>query len=120
MAENPIVFRLLQPLGKKNSPEKKNPENSKLAACCKRPDVIMATVASDYAEPGSTTYWAPPFIFRGALDVRATAHQTKNEDCCCTKLSAAGPRAGNPEVRVRRLRWYFPWNLVVITSIPSP
>ncbi|MBL7719130.1 MAG: NADP-dependent malic enzyme [Flavipsychrobacter sp.] len=62
MAMKPIVFALANP----------DPEISYDAALAARPDVIMATGRSDYPNQVNNVLGFP-FIFRGALDVRATA-----------------------------------------------
>ena len=62
MAPNPIVFALANP-----EPEIKY-EDAKAA----RPDVLMATGRSDYPNQINNVIGFP-YIFRGALDVRATA-----------------------------------------------
>ena len=62
MAEKPIVFALANP-----DPEIPY-EEAKLA----RPDVIMATGRSDHPNQVNNVLGFP-FIFRGAMDVRATA-----------------------------------------------
>lgn len=61
MAEKPIVFALANPV----------PEISYPEARAARPDVIMATGRSDYPNQVNNVLGFP-FIFRGALDVRAT------------------------------------------------
>ncbi len=61
MAENPIVFALANP----------TPEISYEEATSTRSDVIMATGRSDYPNQINNVLGFP-FIFRGALDVRAT------------------------------------------------
>lgn len=61
MAKNPIVFALANPL----------PEISYFDAKAARPDVIVATGRSDYPNQVNNVLGFP-FIFRGALDVRAT------------------------------------------------
>jgi malate dehydrogenase (oxaloacetate-decarboxylating)(NADP+) len=61
MAENPIVFAMANP----------DPEITYEAAMGARPDVIMATGRSDYPNQVNNVLGFP-FIFRGALDVRAT------------------------------------------------
>ncbi|MDE3194465.1 MAG: NADP-dependent malic enzyme [Chloroflexota bacterium] len=62
MAARPIVFALANP----------DPEISYAAAKAARPDVIMATGRSD--DPNQVNnVLAFPYVFRGALDVRATA-----------------------------------------------
>lgn len=61
MADHPIVFALANPV----------PEISYDDALATRPDVIMATGRSDYPNQINNVLGFP-FIFRGALDVRAT------------------------------------------------
>ncbi|MGI8951987.1 MAG: NADP-dependent malic enzyme [Chitinophagaceae bacterium] len=60
MAKNPIVFAMANP----------DPEISYEAATSVRKDVIMATGRSDYPNQVNNVLGFP-FIFRGALDVRA-------------------------------------------------
>ena len=62
MAGNPIVFALANPV----------PEISYEDAIAARPDVIVATGRSDYPNQVNNVLGFP-FIFRGALDVRAKA-----------------------------------------------
>lgn len=62
MAPNPIVFAMSNP----------NPEITYEDAIAAREDVIMATGRSDYPNQINNVLGFP-FIFRGALDVRATA-----------------------------------------------
>ncbi|PIE84103.1 MAG: NADP-dependent malic enzyme [Bacteroidia bacterium] len=62
MAKHPIVFALANP-----DPEITYPE-----AKAARPDIIMATGRSDYPNQINNVIGFP-YIFRGALDVRATA-----------------------------------------------
>ncbi len=61
MAANPIVFALANP----------DPEINVELAHATRKDIIMATGRSDYANQVNNVLGFP-FIFRGALDVRAT------------------------------------------------
>jgi malate dehydrogenase (oxaloacetate-decarboxylating)(NADP+) len=61
MAKNPVVFAMANP----------NPEIDPEVAIKVRPDVIMATGRSDYPNQVNNVLGFP-FIFRGALDVRAT------------------------------------------------
>jgi malate dehydrogenase (oxaloacetate-decarboxylating)(NADP+) len=72
MAKNPIVFAMANP----------NPEISYEAAISTRDDLIFATGRSDYPNQINNVLGFP-FIFRGALDVRAS---TINEEM---KLAAA-------------------------------
>lgn len=62
MAPNPIVFAMANPV----------PEISYEEALEARPDIIMATGRSDYPNQINNVLGFP-FIFRGALDVRASA-----------------------------------------------
>lgn len=62
MADNPIVFAMANP----------NPEINYDLACKTRKDIIMATGRSDHPNQVNNVLGFP-FIFRGALDVRATA-----------------------------------------------
>ncbi len=62
MNERPIVFALANP----------DPEITYEEAMTARPDTIMATGRSDYPNQVNNVLGFP-FIFRGALDVRATA-----------------------------------------------
>jgi malate dehydrogenase (oxaloacetate-decarboxylating)(NADP+) len=61
MAPNPIVFAMANP----------DPEISPPVAKAARPDAIIATGRSDYPNQVNNVLGFP-FIFRGALDVRAT------------------------------------------------
>lgn len=62
MAKNPIVFAMANP----------DPEISYEDAIAVRKDIIMATGRSDYPNQVNNVLGFP-YIFRGALDVRATA-----------------------------------------------
>jgi len=77
MAENPIIFACANPI----------PEIMPEVAKAARPDAIMATGRSDFPNQVNNVLGFP-FIFRGALDVRATAI---NEEM---KLAAAKALAG--------------------------
>lgn len=61
MAKHPIVFAMANP----------DPEISYETAIAARPDIIMATGRSDYPNQVNNVLGFP-YIFRGALDVRAT------------------------------------------------
>ena len=61
MAPNPIIFALANP----------DPEITYDDAKAARPDAIVATGRSDYPNQVNNVLGFP-FIFRGALDVRAT------------------------------------------------
>ena len=62
MTDHPIVFALANP----------TPEISYEDAMASRPDVLMSTVRSDYPNQINNVIGFP-YIFRGALDTRATA-----------------------------------------------
>ena len=62
MAKNPIVFAMANP----------DPEIAYDLACSTRDDILMATGRSDHPNQVNNVLGFP-FIFRGALDVRATA-----------------------------------------------
>lgn len=62
MADNPIVFALANP----------DPEIAYDLAMATRDDIVMATGRSDYPNQVNNVLGFP-YIFRGALDVRATA-----------------------------------------------
>jgi malate dehydrogenase (oxaloacetate-decarboxylating)(NADP+) len=62
MAKNPVVFAMANP----------DPEITYEAATAARKDIIMATGRSDYPNQVNNVLGFP-YIFRGALDVRATA-----------------------------------------------
>ncbi len=68
MAENPIVFAMANP----------DPEITYEEAKACRPDVIIATGRSDYPNQVNNVLGFP-FIFRGALDVRAVAINAEME-----------------------------------------
>jgi malate dehydrogenase (oxaloacetate-decarboxylating)(NADP+) len=77
MAKDPIVFAMANP----------DPEITYEAARAARPDVIMATGRSDYPNQVNNVLGFP-FIFRGALDVRARAINME------MKIAAARALAG--------------------------
>ncbi len=82
MAENPIVFALANP----------NPEITYDDAIAARPDVIMATGRSDYPNQVNNVLGFP-YIFRGALDVRA---HSINEEMKLAAVKALAKLAKEP------------------------
>jgi malic enzyme len=83
MAKNPIVFAMANP----------DPEISYEAdATAARNDVIMATGRSDYPNQVNNVLGFP-YIFRGALDVRAT---TINEAMKLAAVKALAESGQNP------------------------
>ena len=86
MAKKPIVFALANP----------DPEISYPEAKAAREDVIMATGRSDYPNQVNNVLGFP-FIFRGALDVRAKAI-TEEMKMAATRALAALAREKVPDV----------------------
>ncbi|WP_422081743.1 NADP-dependent malic enzyme [Ulvibacterium sp.] len=82
MAKNPIVFAMANP----------NPEIKYELACKTRDDIIMATGRSDHPNQVNNVLGFP-FIFRGALDVRATAI---NEEMKMAAVKALADLAKQP------------------------
>jgi malate dehydrogenase (oxaloacetate-decarboxylating)(NADP+) len=82
MNTNPIVFALANP----------NPEISFEKAKSSRPDLIFATGRSDYPNQINNVLGFP-YIFRGALDVRAT---TINEEMKLAAVKAIASLAKEP------------------------
>jgi malate dehydrogenase (oxaloacetate-decarboxylating)(NADP+) len=76
MADRPIVFAMANP----------DPEITYHDAVAARPDVIMATGRSDYPNQVNNVLGFP-FIFRGALDVRATAINDEMKIAACMALA---------------------------------
>ncbi len=77
MAENPIVFAMANP----------DPEIRPELALEARPDVIMATGRSDFPNQINNVLGFP-FIFRGALDVRATSISEGMKMAAATALAS--------------------------------
>ena len=82
MAKNPIVFAMANP----------DPEIAYPLAVKTRKDVIMATGRSDYPNQVNNVLGFP-YIFRGALDVRATSI---NEDMKIAAVKAIAELAKHP------------------------
>ena len=82
MADNPIVFALANP----------DPEIRPELAYATRSDVIVATGRSDYPNQVNNVLGFP-YIFRGALDVRATRI---NEEMKVAAVRAIGRLAKEP------------------------
>jgi len=77
MAKNPIVFAMANP----------NPEIQYQLAIDTRKDIIMATGRSDHPNQVNNVLGFP-FIFRGALDVRATAINEAMKKAAVISLAA--------------------------------
>ena len=77
MADRPIVFAMANPV----------PEISYEEAKAARPDVILATGRSDYPNQVNNVLGFP-FIFRGALDVRARTINSEMEIAATRALAA--------------------------------
>lgn len=76
MATNPIVFALSNP----------DPEINPALALATREDLLMATGRSDYPNQVNNVLGFP-FIFRGALDVRATTINLEMQLACVNALA---------------------------------
>ena len=87
MAQNPIIFAMANP-----DPEIL-PEDAKAA----RPDAIIATGRSDYPNQVNNVLGFP-FIFRGALDVRATAINEEMKIAAANALAELAREAVPEEV----------------------
>ena len=87
MAKQPIVFALANP----------TPEIMPELARAVRPDVIMATGRSDYANQVNNVLCFP-FIFRGALDVGATRITEEMKLACVRAIAAMAHEAVASEI----------------------
>ena len=76
MAANPIIFAMANP----------DPEITPPDAMAVRPDAIVATGRSDYPNQVNNVLGFP-FIFRGALDVRATAINEEMKIAAATAIA---------------------------------
>ncbi len=88
MAKNPIVFAMANP----------NPEITYEAAMGARSDLIMATGRSDYPNQINNVLGFP-FIFRGALDVRAVKISEGMKLAASKALAALAREPIPPEVK---------------------
>ncbi len=84
MAKRPIVFAMANP----------DPEISYDAATAVREDLIMATGRSDFPNQVNNVLGFP-FIFRGALDVRATQINEAMKLAAVHALGRPGQNAGS-------------------------
>ncbi len=87
MADQPIVFALSNP----------DPEISPVLAHQVRTDIIMATGRSDYPNQVNNVLGFP-FIFRGALDVRARTINAEMQKAAVTGLRALTHERVLPEI----------------------
>ena len=106
MARKPIIFAMANP-----DPEI-TPEDARAA----RADAIIATGRTDYPNQVNNVLGFP-FIFRGALDVRATHHQRGDEDR--RRRGAGRARARGRARRGRRAYGRRPALRAATTSSPS-
>ena len=88
MNEHPIVFALANP----------NPEITYESATECRPDVLMATGRSDYPNQINNVLGFP-YIFRGALDVRATAINEEMKQAAAYAIAALAKEEVPAEVK---------------------
>jgi malate dehydrogenase (oxaloacetate-decarboxylating)(NADP+) len=82
MAPRPIVFALANP----------DPEIAPEDACAARNDLILATGRSDYANQVNNVLGFP-FVFRGALDVRASAVNEEMKSAATQALASLAKEA---------------------------
>ncbi|RVT43593.1 NADP-dependent malic enzyme [Sphingobium algorifonticola] len=87
MAPQPIIFAMANP----------NPEITPPEAKAARPDAIVATGRSDYPNQVNNVLGFP-FIFRGALDVRATAINEAMKIAAAQAIAALARQAVPEEV----------------------
>ncbi len=116
MADNPIVFAMANP----------DPEISYDDAMDARPDVLMATGRSDYPNQVNNVLGFP-YIFRGALDVRATCINEEMKIAAVHALAALAkedvPENVSAAYKVKNLmfgRDYFipkPLDMRLITTV---
>lgn len=88
MAADPIIFALANP----------NPEITYEDAKAARPDVIIATGRSDYPNQINNVIGFP-YIFRGALDVRATAINEEMKRAATLAIASIAREAVPEEVK---------------------
>ncbi len=88
MAENPIVFAMANP----------DPEIDYPVARAARPDVIVATGRSDYPNQVNNVLGFP-YIFRGALDVRARSINEEMKMAAVYALAALAKESVHDKVR---------------------
>ena len=118
MAPNPIIFAMANP----------DPEITPEEAREIRPDVIIATGRSDYANQVNNVLGFP-YIFRGALDVRASTINDAMKIAAAYAIAALAREEVPEEVtaayRGRRLRYgpdYLiptPFDPRLITAVPA-
>ncbi len=118
MAANPIVFAMANP----------DPEITPEEAKALRPDVIIATGRSDYPNQVNNVLGFP-YIFRGALDVRASTINDAMKIAAAYAIAALAREEVPEEVtaayRGRRLRYgtdYLiptPFDPRLITAVPA-
>jgi malate dehydrogenase (oxaloacetate-decarboxylating)(NADP+) len=89
MAENPIVFAMANP----------NPEIAYNLAIATRKDVIMATGRSDHPNQVNNVLGFP-YIFRGALDVRATKINEEMKMAAVRALAALAKESVPEQVNI--------------------
>lgn len=87
MRERPLIFALANP----------DPEITYEKACAYRPDAIVATGRSDYPNQINNVLGFP-FIFRGALDVRACAINDEMKTAASLALARLAREPVPPEV----------------------
>lgn len=117
MADDPVVFAMANP----------DPEITYDKAVGTRKDVIMATGRSDYPNQVNNVLGFP-FIFRGALDVRATEINEEMKKAAVRALAALAKKPVPEEVNItyKKVKLNFgrdyiipkPFDTRLITEIP--
>ncbi len=107
MADNPIVFAMANPV----------PEISYEDAVEARDDVIMATGRSDYPNQVNNVLGFP-FIFRGALDVRASAINEEMKIAACNALASLAKELVPDDVNIAYEQEYITFGREYL--IPKP
>ncbi len=88
MASRPIILAMANPV----------PEVSPELVALHRPDAIMATGRSDYPNQVNNVLCFP-FLFRGALDVGATAITEEMKHACVKALASLAQEECHPDVK---------------------
>ena len=107
MARDPIIFAMANP----------DPEIAYDLAVATRPDAIVATGRSDFPNQVNNVLGFP-FIFRGALDVRATTINDEMKLAATRRARLAG-QGGRARFRAAALMASSAWNSAASTSSRS-
>jgi len=109
MAKNPIVFALANP----------NPEIAYKDAIATRKDIIMATGRSDHPNQVNNVLGFP-YIFRGALDVRATCINEEMKLAAVRAVAILAKETVPEEVRSLQSKKHFVWKKFYYSKTTRP